>query len=41
MTYLQCRASLTEADEAEQVWLDARAVFECDYDLQGHMTHGR
>jgi hypothetical protein len=40
MSYLQCHASLTEGEEPERLWLDAKAVWTCDYDLQGHMTHG-
>lgn len=41
MSYLQCTASLTQAEQAEQVWMDARAVTECRYDLQGHLPHGQ
>jgi hypothetical protein len=41
MSYLQCTGHITRAEKAEQLWLNARAVWTCDYDLQGHMTHGR
>ena len=40
MRYLQCTASLTEGEQAERLWLDARAVWRCDYDLDGNLTHG-
>jgi hypothetical protein len=40
MNYLQCQAHITRAEKAEQLWLNARAVWTCDYDLQGHMTYG-
>jgi hypothetical protein len=38
MSYLQCTASLEEAEQAEQLWLDARAVFDCRYDLDGRLN---
>ena len=40
MSYLQCTASLEEAeqaDQAEQLWLDARAVFDCRFDMDGRL----
>jgi hypothetical protein len=40
MTYLQCQASLTEAEEAERLWLDARAVFDCEFDMDGRLNGG-
>ena len=39
MNYLQCIGSLTRAEKAEQVWLNARAVAECRYDLTGSLHH--
>ena len=41
MNYMQCQASLTEAEEAERLWLDARAVFDCSYDMDGRLMNGR
>jgi hypothetical protein len=41
MNYLQCHASLTEGEQEQRLWLDARAVFDCEFDLHGHLTHGR
>ena len=40
MKYLQCHVHLTRVDRAEHLWLDARAVSECRFDLDGHLTHG-
>ena len=40
MNYLQCSAYITRAEKEEQVWLNARAVFDCRYDLDGHLPHG-
>lgn len=37
MRYLQCSGHITRAEKAEHLWLDARAVAECRFDLQGHM----
>lgn len=41
MNYLQCEAHVTRAEKAEQAWLNARAVFDCRFDIDGHLTHGR
>ena len=38
MKYLQCSAYITRAEKAEHVWLDARAVWNCQYDLDGRMN---
>ena len=37
MSYLQCSASITQGDAAEQLWLDARGVAECRFDMNGHL----
>ena len=39
MNYLQCTGSLTRADRAETLWLNARAVAECRYDITGSLGH--
>lgn len=39
MRYLQCSESLTQGEKAERLWLDARAVADCRFDLDGRMTH--
>ena len=41
MRYLQCSAYITRAEQAEQMWFDARAVAKCRYDLNGRMLDGR
>jgi hypothetical protein len=38
MSYLRCSGTITRAEEAEQLWLDARAVAQCDFDLSGRMN---
>ena len=38
MRYLQCSGYITRAEQAEQLWLDARAVAQCRFDLQGHLS---
>jgi hypothetical protein len=40
MNYLQCSAYITRAEKAEQAWLDARAVWNCDYDVHGRLNGG-
>ena len=39
MRYLQCDGHVTQAEKAEQAWMNARAVAECRYDLTGSMTN--
>jgi hypothetical protein len=38
MSYLQCTASLAEGEQAERLWLDARAVFDCQFDMDGRLN---
>ena len=38
MTYLRCTGTIARAEQAEQLWLDARAVAECDFDPSGRMN---
>jgi hypothetical protein len=40
MNYLQCQAHITRAEKAEALWLNARAVFECSYDMDGRLNGG-
>lgn len=41
MRYLQCSGHITRAEQAEKMWLNARAVAECRFDLSGRMLDGR
>jgi hypothetical protein len=40
MNYLQCQAHITRAEREENLWLNARAVFECRYDMDGRLNGG-
>ena len=39
MSYLQCSAYVTRAEKEESMWLNARAVFDCRFDLDGRLRH--
>lgn len=35
--YAQCRISISEADESERMWRNAKGVITCDFDLSGDL----